>query len=167
MSRDEINNFTIAYKSVLRKSRRLRKIGAYEKVGDYRDVVNDACVKVIRKFGDELYSKRPSEISSIIVHAVRWARLSRMRTKKDLSSQYLTSYTSQIDGFDVITKCNWATSVELKIDSEINNLPDMLNILDGFNSRDYIDIGLYNNKMTVMRKIKPQLEKMRKIYEDS
>lgn len=166
-SKDEEINFNIAYKSVLSKTRRIRKLGAYGKVGDYRDVVNDACIKVIRKFGDSLYVKNPSEIASIIVNSVKWVRLSKMRTKKDLASQYKTSYVSQIEGFDIGTGCNWAMSVDLKIDSEMNNIPDMMNILDGFNSRDYIDMGLYNNKMTVMRKTKPQLEKIRRIYEKS
>lgn len=158
-------NFNKAYKSVLKDSRGILKLGGYKKVGDYRDVVNDACIKVIKKYGDDLYVKSPKEIASLIVHAMKFVRLSKMRTKKDLSSEYFTNYISEFENFDITFRSDWLHDVELKIDADLNNLPDLHRIVGGFNSKDYIDQGIYKSKRVALYQTQKQIEKYKKIYE--
>lgn len=165
MQRMSLHNFNKAYKSVVKDSRSILKLGAYRKVGDYRDVVNDACLKLIKKYGDDLYIKSPREIASLIVKSMKWVRLSKMRTKKDLSSEFFTNYISEFENFDVSFRSDWLHDVELKIDADLNNLPDLVTIVGGFNSKDYIDKGIYKSKRIALYQTQKQIDKYKKIYE--
>lgn len=160
-----LRNFNKAYNSVIKDSRSILKLGAYRKVGDYRDVVNDACLKLIKKYGEELYTKSPKEIAGLIVHSIKWVRHSKMRTKKDLSSEFFTNYISEFENFDVTFRSDWLHDVELRIDADLNKLPDLVTIVEGFNSKDYIDRGIYKSKRVALYQTQKQIDKYKKIYE--
>jgi hypothetical protein len=163
MERSKSKVFNKAYNKVISDSRRLRKLGAYAKLGDYRDVVNDACIKVWSKYGDSLYDMSQLEIIKLIVKSIRWARLSKMRTKKDLSSQYFTNYISEFENFDITFRSNWLHDLELQIDASLNNLPQLPMLVDGFNSKDFIDAGIYKTKRIALYQSKLQVEKYKTI----
>jgi len=166
MQKQRLAVFNKAYKKVLSDSRGLKKLGAYAKIGDYRDVVNDAVVKVWAKYGEDLYDMKQLEIIKLIVQSIKWVRLSKMRTKKDLSSQYFTNYISEFENFDITFISNWMHDLELKIDASINNIPHLPLLIEGYNSKDFIDNGIYKTKRIALYQTKLQIDKYKKILEN-
>jgi hypothetical protein len=155
--------FDKAYKKVLTDSRNLRKLGGYGKVGDYRDVVNDASLKVWCKYGEKLFDLDQIEVVKLIVQSMKWCRLSKMRSKKDLSSQYLTNYISEFENFDEVAKSSWEGDLELTIDSSINNMNLLPLIVEGYNSKDYMDQNIFKTKRVALYQTQKQIDNYKSI----
>lgn len=159
----KLYNFNSAYKKVISQSRSVRKLGGYAKVGDHRDVVNDACIKLLSKYGEELYDKDQNDIVKLLMQSMKWCRLSKMRSKKDISSEYLTNYISEFVEFDEPAKNGWEGDLDLVIDSKLNKLDLLPLIVGGYNSKDYMDQDIFKSKRIALYQTQKQVDKYKKM----